>query len=92
MDIRSTVTITHWLPILTFCPVNKLPDFIFVEVTFVDTFAELYGVRSKIRKLVSKKLMFMEDIAKMVFDEFPEANTVKVRLMFNKHIVEIRKL
>lgn len=85
-----TITITHWLPIMTFCPVNNLPDFIFIEVEFHE-FAELYAVRKQLKKFKYKKL-FMEDIAKQVYEEFPSCACVTVRLMFNKHIVKIRRL
>jgi len=34
----------------------------------------------------------MEDVAKLVFKEFPDAKNVKVRLAFSKHIVEIVRL
>ncbi len=77
--------ITHWLPILTFCPVNKLPDLIYVELEF-HRFAELYAVRKKVRKLLQGKTIFMEDAAKLVLEAFP-VERVTVRLMFNKHIV-----
>jgi len=77
--------ITTWFPILTFCPVNNLPDFIFVEVEFTE-FAELYGVRKKLRKLISCKNMYMEDVAQLVADNFA-CDKVTVRLMFNKHVV-----
>lgn len=80
-------TITHWLPIVTFCPVNKLPDLIFVEVTFYNDFHELYNVRKKLRNLISGKTIFMEDIPALVLQEYPDAKIVKVRLAFNKHVV-----
>lgn len=80
------IEITHWLPIITFCPVNNLPDFIYVTVQF-DKFAELYKVRRRIRTLISGKKLFMENICALVAKEFPDAVSVEVRLMFNKHIV-----
>lgn len=79
--------ITTWLPILTFCPENNLPDFIYVEVEFT-TFVELYAMRKKIRDLVFGKTMYMEDIATLVMQEV-KADKVTVRLMFNKHKVII---
>lgn len=81
--------ITHWLPIVTFCPVNNLPDLIFVEMTF-SNFVELYAARKKLVKLVTLKTMYMEDIAKLVMKELGPDKVV-VRLMFNKHRVELEK-
>lgn len=81
-----TCKIRHWLPILTFCPENNLPDLIYITVEF-NKFAELYAVRKKVRKLISKKKMYMEDIAKAVSDEFNTATCVTVRLVFNRHVV-----
>ncbi|QDP52302.1 MAG: hypothetical protein Unbinned4162contig1001_2 [Prokaryotic dsDNA virus sp.] len=81
--------ITHWIPIITFCPVNNLPDPIFIEVHTND-FMELYEVRRKIRKCASFKNMFMEDVAKKVLQEVG-GDKVVVRLWFNKHRVEITK-
>lgn len=87
---KTVTTVRHWLPIVTFCPVNNLPDIVYVSVSF-DTFEELYAVRRKVRQLASWKKMFMEDIAKCVADEFPHACEVTVRLAFNRHIVTISK-
>jgi hypothetical protein len=82
--------ISHWLPIITFCPVNRLPDFIYITVTF-DSFAELYAVRKRIRKLASWKLKFMEVIAQDVLDGLPGAKEVEVRLLTGRHVVIIRR-
>lgn len=87
---RVELTVTHWFPIVTFCPVNHLPDLIFISVTFRQ-FAELYAVRRQLRALYWRKL-FMEDIARAVSDMFPEAKRVTVRLMFNKHQVTVEHL
>ena len=89
MFTKMKTTVTTWLPIITFCPVNKLPDLIFIEAEF-GNFRELYGVRKKMRKLVSFKCMFMEDVASVVREELG-ADKVVVRLVFNKHRVEVSK-
>jgi hypothetical protein len=77
---------------LTFCPVNSLPDLIYVSVDFDDvglerTFVELYAVRKKIRKLVSGKKMFMEDVADLLYKELVGCTSVTVTLMFGRHVV-----
>lgn len=82
-------TISHWLPIFTFCPVNSLPDLIYVEVTFEYEFVELYAVRKRLKKALQFKKMFMEDIASEVRRMFPTSTKVVVRLPFNKHVVTI---
>ena len=88
--MRYLVRISHWLPIITFCPVNKLPDFLYISVAFEGTeFKELYAVRKRIRNKVAWKLQFMEDVAKDIFTEFPDAFEVKVSLLFSKHTVTI---
>lgn len=60
-----------------------------MEMEFT-TFVELYAARKKLRKMLSGKCMFMEDIAKTVLNNFG-ADKVTVRLMFNKHKVIISK-
>ena len=81
------VRFRHWLPIITFCPVNKLPDLIYVTVEFDDhKLRDLYKVRKNVRKTVSFKTMYMEDIAQRILDEYPNA-IVTVRLAFNRHEV-----
>jgi hypothetical protein len=85
-------TIRHWLPIVTFCPVNNLPDLIYVSVDFDDEglerqFVELYAIRKRIRKLVSWKKMFMEDVADLLFRELVGCSSVTVTLFLNRHIV-----
>ena len=91
MDRTCIVSVGHWLPIVTFCPVNNLPDLIYVRVEF-GTFAELYAVRRKVRKLVAWRRMYMEQVAAAVLDEFPTATRVTVALLFNRHIVTMREL
>lgn len=86
----TTTTIRHWLPLITFCPVNGLPDVIYVSIEF-DDFIELYAVRKQIRKTVMWKKMFMEDIAKMLVEQFPDALSVQVRLAFDRHVVIMDK-
>ena len=93
MPISAGVTIRHWLPILTFCPVNKRPDLIYVSLYFeLDDefpFVELYAVRKAVRRLLSGKTIFMEDAAAEVAAEFPRASRVEVRLAFNRHVVTL---
>ena len=89
MDLR--VSISHWLPVVTFCPVNKLPDLLYVTVTFEGgDFKELYGVRKRIRKVAAWKLRFMESIAMDLRDEFPDAVEVRVELVTGRHVVVIK--
>ena len=84
------VSIRHWFPIITFCPVNHLPDLIYITVNFVgEEVHELYQVRKKIRKIASWRKAFMEEIAQEVFDAFPDCETVNLNLMFNRHTVTI---
>lgn len=83
----------HWLPILTFCPVNNLPDLIYITVAFYEKEAmpvlDLYKVRKAIRKAVSGKKMFMEDVAKLIQGMYPNAAKITVALAFNRHVVEL---
>lgn len=82
------VRIRHWLPILTFCPVNHLPDLIYVEVEFDDDeLHELYAIRKRIRKIASFKKKFMEVICEELFSEFQGCTSVTVTLAFGRHVV-----
>lgn len=85
------VTHRHWLPIITFCPVNNLPDLIYVTVVFQDKFVELYKLRKDIRRAVSMRKMFMEDIAELISGMYPSAVKVEVRLAFNRHVVTVSR-
>lgn len=91
-NLLTRVTLTHWFPILTRCPVTGFYDPIFVEVTFVNEFVELHEFRTNLKKLLWNRVIFMEDAAKLVFEKFPDAKNVRVRLAFSKHIVEIVRL
>ena len=89
------IAIRHWLPIVTVCPVNSLPDLIYATVTFeiednVDP-PELYSVRRRVRQLLSWRKCFMESLADYLFIAFPEAHQVEIRLAFNRHVVIARK-
>lgn len=83
------VAITHWLPIVTFCPVNGLPDPLFITLRFTDNeFHELYAIRKQLRKAFAWKKMFMEDIAVKLSEMYPTAH-IEVRLWFDKHEVQV---
>lgn len=93
MSRHRTVIVRHWFPILTFCPVNGLPDLIYASVTFEDNLDhELYAIRRRIRKLLSGRKRFMEDLADDLAREFPEATTVSIRLAFDRHVVHVDNL
>lgn len=83
--------IRHWLPFVTICPVNKLPDFLYVTITFDLSdeglaFPELYDVRRRVAKIVKRnRLTFMEDLCMELDIEFPLAKEIKVALWFNRH-------
>jgi hypothetical protein len=91
------VIIRHWLPIITYCPVNSLPDFIYVSVHVnldsAGQMLELYAVRRTVRRLVRGSKAFMEDIALHVQDhllsEMGVRASVEVRLAFNRHVVYV---
>lgn len=89
--INYTVTIRHWFPILTYCPVNGFPDFVYVSVVFKNELVELYEARRTIRKILSGQKMFMEDLATLVICYFPNAVAVNVRLAFNRHHVQVTR-
>jgi len=79
--------ISHWLPVVTICPVNKLPDFLYVTVVVEGQFVELFEARRRIRKAVPfLSRTFMEDVASTVLGAFPEATEVHVTLLFNRHV------
>lgn len=83
-------TIKLWFPRITICPVNYLPDIIFISVEFRCEFKELYGIRKQMKKAVPHfSKMYMEDVAKRLCAKFPDYHAVEVRLLFNKHIVRI---
>jgi hypothetical protein len=84
------LTIGHWLPIVTFCPVNGLPDLIYVYVRF-EVFKELYSVRKRIYQLLYWRTMYMEEIGETLLNEFQDASSVKVKLLTGRHIVTIRR-
>jgi hypothetical protein len=87
------VLIRHWFPIVTFCPVNHLPDLIYIEVEFDDQSVEelpvheLYGIRRKIRAIAAWRKMYMEDICDLVFNAFPGCTAVTVTLALGRHVV-----
>lgn len=91
MDLR--VSISHWFPIISFCPINKLPDLLYATITFEGSeFKELYEVRNRIKKIASWKLKFMEDIAIDLHNEFPDAIEVKLKLITGRHTIISRGL
>ena len=88
-----TIAVRHWLPIVTYCPVNHLPDLIYVTLHFEvrdgEQPPELYAVRKKVRALLSGRECFMEDLSKLLLKEFPGAYTIELRLALDRHYVRI---
>ena len=90
----SRTRIRHWLPILTFCPVNNLPDLVYFEVEFESeqgTVHELYEIRKLVRKLTSMRKNYMEDLALRVLLNIPDVKAVTVRLAFNRHEYRVER-
>lgn len=91
------IRISHWLPIVTFCPVNGGMDWLYITLTYslktgqeqVKYFPELYQIRRDLRKVVQGREMFMEDVAELVLDCFAAASAVEVALMFGRHVVKL---
>lgn len=92
MDHVMLVTVRHWLPILTFCPVNNLPDLVYVSVSFNNEFKELYEVRQKVREIIGFRKEFMETLAIDIMEEFPTATKVELRLLFDRHHITITRI
>lgn len=85
--MKTFTKIRHWLPLITFCPVNKLPDLLYITVEPIEgKFIELYSVRKKLRDY-SFRTIFMEDLSKAIMKDFPDADAVTVRLLFSRHVV-----
>ena len=85
---NRSVTVRHWLPIVTICPVNNLPGLIYISVEFKGPeLNELYAVRRKIKRLASWRKEFMENIALDVFNAFPTASRVTLRLALDRHTI-----
>ena len=86
------VTFRHWFPRITICPVNNLPDLIYASVQFQAGFRDLYEVRKIIARYIPHfKRGYMEDFASSLFEAFPSAVAVEVRLAFNRHIIRITR-
>lgn len=65
-----------------------MPDLIYVTVESSEPY-NLYDVRTKVRKLLSGKNIYMEEACEQVGLVFPDASAVEVRLAFNRHVVRM---
>lgn len=94
------VTVRHWLPIVTFCPFNGLPDPLYVSVEMLDIvpgldrshrekLRDLRDVRRRVRKAIAWKKLSMEDCARAVANELQGmgVRSVMVKLAFSRHVV-----
>lgn len=48
-EVVKETTVSHWLPFIIFHPTKKIPQIIYVEITFKDEFAELSTVIKRLR-------------------------------------------
>jgi NADPH-dependent 7-cyano-7-deazaguanine reductase QueF len=77
---------------MTFCPVNRLPDFVYVYVTFpAEEFVELYNVRKQIRAAIKGRCEFMETLAKDLLTHFDAALQVEFVLMTGRHRIVLQR-
>ena len=83
------VKLSHWFPIITICPISRLPDLLYVTVTFKNQFVELYDFRKQL-KVFNFKQRFMEGIAIDLRRMFPNAVEIEVKLLTGRHIVRIK--
>ncbi len=95
MKYKAKITVKHWLPFLTVCPVTHLYEWIWVEADFTG-FVELFKIRKRIKSnITANRERFMEEIARDVFTDLEAQGwpvcAVRVKLFCNKHIVEIIK-
>ena len=88
----SIISISHWFPIITICPVTKLPDFLYATITFEDDkFHELYEIRKRIKKVSMWRYCFMEDVAKSLLHEFSDAAEIRITLLTGRHKIILRR-
>ena len=99
MDLTRTVekhvTISHWFPIITRCPLSIWPDFVYVELDYkiLGDPPELYAVRKTIRQTIQWKKAYMEDLAATLANTKELKNglvRVRVCLPFYRHVAEIQ--
>lgn len=92
---RAISAFRHWFPILTICPVNGMPDFIYVSIEWEapteTAFLDLYLVRKLVRRTLSMRRISMEAASRLVLVAFYQQfrsvpSAITVSLMFNRHV------
>lgn len=88
-----STSIRHWLPIVTRCPVNGLPDVLWARVD-IDGFEELYALRRALFSGFFMRKMFMEDVAQEIWARAAvlcggRVRMVRVDLGFQRHVVTV---
>jgi len=81
-DLPTTFegTFSHYIPLITICPVSKLPDIGYVTV-YTNSFVEIYGMRKIILKH-SFSCMFMEDLVLSIKNEIEKDNDCRVNIQY----------
>jgi hypothetical protein len=100
--VNTRVTYSHWFPIVTRCPLSWRPDFLFAEVILDQpaAFLDLYEMRKRwFHVPFMRSEIFMEDLARGIMNRVTSTPlmsakrvTVRLRLAFSKHIVELEKV
>jgi NADPH-dependent 7-cyano-7-deazaguanine reductase QueF len=87
-------TYKHWVPLVTICPVNHLPDFGFITIQS-KKMIEIYALRHIIHSFAFRT-MYMEDIVIGIRDELCKKYklesfqfTITYSLLFNKIIIKL---
>ena len=66
-----------WLPIVTRCPVNGLPDVLWAEVS-TSSMIDLYVVRERCFGGLFMRKIFMEDVANEVLKRAPDRSDARI--------------
>lgn len=98
--LLRTVIVRHWWPIVTFCPFNGMPDFLWVSVQMLTVSPDYYStareevidlriIRRKVRAAIGWKKISMEDACRKAAQALPGmfVQMVVVRMLASRHVV-----
>lgn len=76
--VVNETTVSHWLPFIVFHPTKRIPSLIYIEITFVDEFAELSTVIKRLRKLINFRRAYLQDLVEDILSTFSRVKRITI--------------
>lgn len=84
-EVVKETAVSHWLPFIIFHPTKRIPQIIYVEITFEGEFAELSTVIKRLRKLINFRKVYLQDLVDDILSTFSRVKKVSISVPLHRN-------